>query len=582
MTTYRIAYIGDANSDILYQKAKEYFKARNLGDEDFQIEFEDVSQMSELEISSKNYHMVSFDISSLDNEKSKVIKALMDSKAELSDLNMLPVSRGVITEKEIQETSRKVNELSGRDEDLRVIPINISNEKDLEGYLDVLDISANEYREVAGNVLEKRDQLRKILGEKINSALAKKSTVTQEHVSSVSTMTEKFTGDFLKWPKDKAKNISFIARAHDVGKIAIPEEVLNAPHLTISNEVQQMAPHDELGGHILSSKVIATSKEMGGIVGHHGKNNGDNIYADIITIIDSFDAMTSQRAYNNPKNIVEALEQIESCSRVPNWKGEIQFKNREMAEEFIAFNAIELGKIGYDVRKMVEFSLAGKQATLEKAMSSGDEKWISSAKGSLETTQKLLEIFEKHKDQIIVDKNPQEKVTALGYSLTEEGHLDYAEKTQKPDVNIRINSEFEFKILQWTKKNSPDLLKTSKDINALIDNYLQVMNVSKEDSELFQLAQKQIRGSDSKGRELMSVGRAISEQEIVQESGTDKNKDGKSEEGNIVINLAKQIREAAQNDSRGYNTNGAKESVVQIQSLIKGRDNRNIETERGA
>ncbi len=94
---------------------------------------------------------------------------------------------------------------------------------------------------------------------------------------------------------------------HDIGKIGIPDQVLNKPHPLTSEEYEIMMSHPRVGGDILSR--VTMFKEILPLVYHHheridGKGYPDGLQGDeipflarIISVVDSYEAMTSDRAY---------------------------------------------------------------------------------------------------------------------------------------------------------------------------------------------------------------------------------------------------------------------------------------------
>lgn len=114
------------------------------------------------------------------------------------------------------------------------------------------------------------------------------------------------------------------AYTHDVGKINISKELLlKKPPLSDSERVK-LKDHTIAGMEII--KDIEALKNIMPLVLHHHERYDGNGYpnrlqgeeipylARILTIVDSFDAMTSQRSYNKCKTYEEAKEELISCS----------------------------------------------------------------------------------------------------------------------------------------------------------------------------------------------------------------------------------------------------------------------------
>lgn len=111
---------------------------------------------------------------------------------------------------------------------------------------------------------------------------------------------------------------------HDIGKIGIPDAILNKPDVLTSEEWSIMKSHPERGGIICSKLKFA--KEILPVIRHHherfdGKGYPDNLsgedipyLARIINIADAVDAMTSSRPYRAAGTFDQVLEELEICS----------------------------------------------------------------------------------------------------------------------------------------------------------------------------------------------------------------------------------------------------------------------------
>lgn len=114
------------------------------------------------------------------------------------------------------------------------------------------------------------------------------------------------------------------ALMHDIGKIGVPEEILNKPGSLTSEEWSLMRRHSEAGYRILSASKdfsdIATA-----VLEHHERWDGKgypqgksgehiSLYARIIMVADAFDAMTNKRSYKQPMDVEAALEEISRCA----------------------------------------------------------------------------------------------------------------------------------------------------------------------------------------------------------------------------------------------------------------------------
>jgi putative nucleotidyltransferase with HDIG domain len=121
--------------------------------------------------------------------------------------------------------------------------------------------------------------------------------------------------------------LSWIRRGailHDVGKIGVPEAILNKPDRLTAAEMAVMKSHPEKGAEILAS-IRAMRDIVPGVLHHHERFDGmgyprflkgENIplQARIIIIADTFDAMTSTRPYRNALPTQVAVDEIRRCT----------------------------------------------------------------------------------------------------------------------------------------------------------------------------------------------------------------------------------------------------------------------------
>lgn len=127
----------------------------------------------------------------------------------------------------------------------------------------------------------------------------------------------------IELPLIEQQRIHIGAHLHDIGKIGIPDAILNKPGKLTESEFAIIRQHPEIGGEIVSKvKVFRTVVD---IVRHHherfdGKGYPDKLCgteislgARIVSVADAFDAMISTRSYRIPLNINEAMREIERC-----------------------------------------------------------------------------------------------------------------------------------------------------------------------------------------------------------------------------------------------------------------------------
>lgn len=147
---------------------------------------------------------------------------------------------------------------------------------------------------------------------------------TYEHSVKV-TMLAVLLSKWLKKPDLYVQEIAKVGLLHDMGKCNIPNEILNKPDMLSSEEFSVMKTHSSLGYILLSSTKELNENILKGILHHHEKYNGTGYpsrlsgedipeYARIISIVDVFDAMSSDRVYREKMNPFRVLEIMQNGS----------------------------------------------------------------------------------------------------------------------------------------------------------------------------------------------------------------------------------------------------------------------------
>jgi HD-GYP domain-containing protein (c-di-GMP phosphodiesterase class II) len=124
----------------------------------------------------------------------------------------------------------------------------------------------------------------------------------------------------LGFPPEKVATISHAALLHDIGKIGILDDILNKPGRLDDNERELIKTHPQLSRTIVGH-VSSLTPCLQAILHHHERWDGGGypsglkgesipIEARILSIADSFDAMTSKRPYRNPLSYKEAVEEL--------------------------------------------------------------------------------------------------------------------------------------------------------------------------------------------------------------------------------------------------------------------------------
>ncbi len=141
-----------------------------------------------------------------------------------------------------------------------------------------------------------------------------------ERVTSISLM----IGQQLNLDYASLKTLRLGALLHDIGKIGIDHVILNKPSRLTKDEFEIIKSHPSIGLNIISP--ISLGQDVFNIVNqHHEKINGFgypkglsgkdiSLFAKIVSVADTFDAMTSTRPYRKELSFEIAMEEILACS----------------------------------------------------------------------------------------------------------------------------------------------------------------------------------------------------------------------------------------------------------------------------
>lgn len=119
--------------------------------------------------------------------------------------------------------------------------------------------------------------------------------------------------------------VEFAALLHDVGKIRVPEEIIDKPAALTPAERQLIEQHTIWGEEMLSSvggmladvgRVVRSSHEWWDGSGYPDRLAGTDIpvSARIVCACDAFSAMTTDRPYRSARSVADALEELHRCA----------------------------------------------------------------------------------------------------------------------------------------------------------------------------------------------------------------------------------------------------------------------------
>ncbi len=129
-------------------------------------------------------------------------------------------------------------------------------------------------------------------------------------------------GEKMGMSKEQLYWLSLSAILHDIGKIGIPDAILNKQAPLNEAEREIMKKHPVLGYEIVK-KVEGLRKALDGILYHHETEDGTGypeglkdgeipLFAKIISVCDTFDAMTTDRPYRKALSFETAINELEN------------------------------------------------------------------------------------------------------------------------------------------------------------------------------------------------------------------------------------------------------------------------------
>ncbi len=151
-------------------------------------------------------------------------------------------------------------------------------------------------------------------------ALRSKDEYTMQHSIAVGAFGVKIC-QLLNLPEKIAKQVGMAGMMHDIGKVRIPDTILNKSGALTEAEWDQMKKHPQYGYEILRSSGDVEHEIQLAVLQHHERldrrgyplNLSPNIihlFSRILAIADSFDAMTSERVYRKPLSVFAAAEEL--------------------------------------------------------------------------------------------------------------------------------------------------------------------------------------------------------------------------------------------------------------------------------
>jgi diguanylate cyclase (GGDEF)-like protein len=154
-------------------------------------------------------------------------------------------------------------------------------------------------------------------------ALAERHPSLEGHLGGVARLAEA-VGLHLGLEGEALDHVRVAAELHDVGKVAIPDAILNKPGPLDDDEWAFMRRHTLIGERIVGAapalgavaKLVRASHERWDGDGYPDRTAGEDIPlgARIVAVCDAYDAIVADRAYRRGRSPAEAMEELERCA----------------------------------------------------------------------------------------------------------------------------------------------------------------------------------------------------------------------------------------------------------------------------
>lgn len=232
----------------------------------------------------------------------------------------------VLPNTDSEETRNIINKIKNGCAETKVYSINISislgyyTKKNIDDDLDIVFKNADDFM-----YKHKLVETTSVRGKTINTllhTLYEKNPREEAHSRRVSEMCVNI-GVAMDLNKNEINKLKVVGLIHDIGKIALNEDILNKPSKLTDDEFVEIKRHPEIGYRILSStNEMAELSEH--VLKHHEKLDGSGyphgieaedipLITRILTVADAYDAMTSVREYKNTLSKEAAIAELKRC-----------------------------------------------------------------------------------------------------------------------------------------------------------------------------------------------------------------------------------------------------------------------------
>jgi putative nucleotidyltransferase with HDIG domain len=157
----------------------------------------------------------------------------------------------------------------------------------------------------------------------LTRAIEARDPYTRGHSARVTALAEEVARR-LGWSVEQLAALRIGGPLHDIGKLAVSDDVLRKEGRLDPEELDQIREHPKIGARILL-RMAALREAIPYVLYHHERWDGNGypsgksgeeipVEARVLAVADAFDAMTSDRPYRRALSRGQALAEVERCA----------------------------------------------------------------------------------------------------------------------------------------------------------------------------------------------------------------------------------------------------------------------------
>ena len=157
----------------------------------------------------------------------------------------------------------------------------------------------------------------------LSGAIEARDPYTRGHSARVTALAEAVARK-LGWSEERLASLRHGGPLHDIGKLAVSDEVLRKAGRLDDHELAQIREHPKTGARLIL-RIAALRDAIPYVLYHHERWDGAGypsgkageeipLEARVLAVADAFDAMTSDRPYRRALTHEEALAEVERCA----------------------------------------------------------------------------------------------------------------------------------------------------------------------------------------------------------------------------------------------------------------------------